>query len=125
MLDSVSAFDWDPGNWHKCAEHGVSQAEIEFVLRGELRVFPDLPHSSEETRFLGIGRDSTGRYAFIAFTLRERDAQRLVRPISARYMHDKEVRHYEAQVRVPPQTAEDEVGSAGRTVRGGRRPDPI
>jgi uncharacterized DUF497 family protein len=109
MLESVSAFDWDSGNRDKCTDHGVSLDEIEFVLRGDLRGFPDVAHSAAETRFLAIGRNSAGRYVFIAFTLRRRDAGQLVRPISARYMHQDEVRHYEAQSQVAPQVADDVV----------------
>jgi uncharacterized DUF497 family protein len=36
-------------------------------------------------------------------------ALRLIRPISARYMHSREVRHYEAQVPSSTQAAQDEV----------------
>ncbi len=109
MLEMVSAFDWDSGNRDKCTEHGLSLEEIEFVLRGELRVFPDLAHSASETRLLAIGRHSAGRHVFVAFTLRRRGTERLVRPISARYMHQSEVRHYEAQSQFATQAADDEV----------------
>jgi uncharacterized protein len=34
---------------------------------------------------------------FVAFTIRMRGTERLIRPISARYMHAKEIRAYEAQ----------------------------
>lgn len=109
MLECVSAFDRDSGNRGKCTDHGVSLDEIEFVLRGDLRIFPDPAHSAAETRFLAIGRNAAGRYVFIAFTLRRREAEQLVRPISARYMHQDEVRHYEAQSQVAPQAADDAV----------------
>lgn len=33
---------------------------------------------------------------FVAFTLRVRAGHRWIRPISARYMHAKEIPHYEA-----------------------------
>ena len=56
---------------------------------------PDAAHSGAETRFLAIGRASSGRHVFLAFTWRERDGAQLIRPISARYMHAKEVQHYE------------------------------
>ena len=32
---------------------------------------------------------------FVAFTIRERGGRRLVRPVSARYMHRKEIEGYE------------------------------
>ena len=54
-----------------------------------------MAHSTVETRFLAIGRASSGRHVFLAFTWRERNGDRYIRPISARYMHAKEVRHYE------------------------------
>jgi hypothetical protein len=34
---------------------------------------------------------------FIVFTLRKQDAGTLIRPLSARYMHRKEVEHYEKE----------------------------
>lgn len=32
---------------------------------------------------------------FVAFTFRNRNGEQLIRPISARYMHEKEAREYE------------------------------
>jgi uncharacterized DUF497 family protein len=55
----------------------------------------DVAHSQDEERFLAVGQTQAGRYIFIAFTIREREKKRLLRPISARYMHDKEVANYE------------------------------
>lgn len=59
-------------------------------------VFPDLGRAQEE-RFNAIGRNALGRYLFIAFTFRMKDDGTLIRPISARYMHQKEIDHYERQ----------------------------
>ena len=64
----IAGFDWDDGNWPKCGKHGVSRAEIEQVLLGEPVVMAD-PHPGEPR----------------------------LRPISARYMHQKEIDHYEQQ----------------------------
>lgn len=75
----------------------MSLQDIESVFLGRVDVFPDPAHSQAETRYLGIGRAASGRHVFVAFTLRIRDGLRLIRPISARYMHDKEVKHYETQ----------------------------
>jgi hypothetical protein len=36
-----------------------------------------------------------GRPLFVAFTLRTRDNRQLIRPISARFMHAKEIAAYE------------------------------
>src|SRR5436853_7625691 len=93
---AVDGFDWDAGNQAKCQSHGVSIEEIEAVLRDEPRVAPDLAHSANEDRFIAVGRNRNGRPLFIAFTIRERNQQRLIRPITARYMHATEIQRYEA-----------------------------
>ncbi len=95
MRNVVAGFDWDAGNREKCQKHGVSVAEIEIVLTSELRVTPDPAHSDEEERFIGIGRTAEGKAIFVAFTFRLREGERLIRPISARYMHKKEIQAYE------------------------------
>lgn len=89
----VAGFDWDEGNWPKCGKHGVSQAEIEQVLMGTPAVLAD-PHHGEP-RMRAIGKTAGGRYVFLVFVLRERQGQTLLRPISARFMHLKEIQHYE------------------------------
>ena len=94
----VSGFDWDHGNRDKCCKHGVTHAEVESLFQHELRVFPDLRHSRSETRFFAVGRTASGRYVFVAFTVRSRAGNRYIRPISARFMHSREVRHYEAEI---------------------------
>ena len=95
MSLTFAGFDWDDGNWPKCGKHGVSIAEIEAVLTSRPAILPDLVHSQAETRFLAIGRTFERRHVFICFTIRERGAARYLRPISARYMRQKEVDHYE------------------------------
>jgi uncharacterized DUF497 family protein len=90
----VAGFDWDDGNRDKCRKHGVSIAEIEVMFANPVAVFPDPSHSDREARFKAIGR-SRGRHIFLVFTLRKRGYETLIRPISARYMHRKEVEHYE------------------------------
>jgi len=98
MVERVAGFDWDEGNRAKCTRHGVSINEIESVFQGEVWVFPDVAHSDRESRLLGIGRTTAARFVFVAFTLRVRDGERWIRPISARYMHAKEIRHYQAEI---------------------------
>jgi uncharacterized DUF497 family protein len=44
-----------------------------------------------------IGNIHAGRNVFLVFLLREINDQTRLRPISARYMHQKEVEHYEGQ----------------------------
>lgn len=98
MVERVAGFDWDAGNRAKCTRHGVSIEEIESVFQSEVWVFPDVAHSDRETRLLGVGRTAASRFVFVAFTLRVRDGERWIRPISARYMHAKEISHYQAEV---------------------------
>lgn len=42
-----------------------------------------------------IGQTQSGRYVFLVFMIRRLEDQTLLRPISARYMHQKEVDRYE------------------------------
>jgi len=72
-------------------------AAIEGLFHGPLAVFPDPAHSAAEERFKAIGCTDDGREVFIVFTLRKQDAGRLIRPLSARYVHRKEVEHYEKE----------------------------
>ncbi len=92
----IAGFGWDDGNWPKCGKHGVSLEEIEQVLLGNPAVMPD-PHP-DEPRLRAIGRTKAGRFVFLVFMLRQDDVQTLLRPISARFMHQKEIDHYENQV---------------------------
>lgn len=95
-----AGFDWDHGNREKCRKHGVSLKTIENLFAGEMAVLPDPRHSQVEQRFLAIGRTRSGRSVrsvLVVFTLRQRDGETLIRPISARYMHTKEVKSYEKE----------------------------
>jgi hypothetical protein len=98
MTSAVSGFDWNDGNRGKCQKHGLSVRMIESLFRRPLDVFPDPEHSAEEERFKAIGTTGQGRRVFIVFTLRKRGGERVIRPISARYMHQKEVEHYEKEI---------------------------
>jgi uncharacterized protein len=51
-----------------------------------------------ERRFRAIGRTTEGRSIFVVFTWRHRRKERLIRPISARYMHRKEVEAHEKEI---------------------------
>ena len=93
--EPVAGFDWDDAKRAKCQQHGVSVPEIEGLFRQPLAIFPDPAHSRDETRFKAIGRTEAARHVLIVFTLRQREGDRLIRPISARYMHEKEVKYYE------------------------------
>ncbi len=97
-----AGFEWDGANEGKCQKHGVSIAEIESVFRGQVRIAPDLEHSLLEERLKAIGVSDAGRNVLIAFTVRMRGADRFIRPVSARYMHAKEVAHYEKETSDAP-----------------------
>jgi uncharacterized DUF497 family protein len=93
------SFDWDDGNRAKCQTHGLSISEIEYVLaHSETYIVPDRRNSEYEPRFIAIGRNESGRYAFVAFTPREKDGRTVWRPISARYMHKREIARYEKEI---------------------------
>ena len=97
MHEPMAGFNWDEGNRAKCRKHGVRVEQIEALFQGQMRVFPDPGHSTRETRYLGIG-PVDGRHVLVAFTIRVMAGERFIRPISARFMHTKEVKHYEAQI---------------------------
>jgi uncharacterized protein len=80
-----SGFDWDSGNLEKCQKHGVSADIIEALFDRPIR------------RLRAIGKTAEGRAIFVVFTLRRRGDDIFIRPISARYMHEKEVRNYEEE----------------------------
>ena len=92
----ISGFDWDAGNWPKCGKHGVSKAEIEHLIANARFVVDD--PSPTEKRFRTAGQVPTGRFVFVAFTFREKDGVAMIRPISARYMHKKEVESFEKEM---------------------------
>lgn len=86
-----TGFDWDDGNWPKCGKHGMAKAEVEEVFLNVPAVHRNPVHSGTEERFKAIGQTNTGRFAYVSFTFRDG----LIRPISARFMHRREVERYE------------------------------
>lgn len=88
----LSGFQWDDGNWPKCAKHGVSKDEVESALRNAVVEVPD-PDPSE-ARLRTVGRTDLGRFVFVVFTYRSEGNETLIRPISARFMHTKEIATY-------------------------------
>ena len=61
------------------------------MFHAGLSVAPDPEHSTTaEQRFIAVGLTPEGRAAFIAFCWRDDK----IRPISARYMHVREVTRY-------------------------------
>ena len=98
MLSGIAGFDWDQGNRDKCQKHGVPLAVIESLFGKPVAVFPDPAHSTEEKRFKAIGRTCDGRGVLIVFTLRTKGNAAFLRPLSARYMHPKEVIYHEKAI---------------------------
>jgi uncharacterized protein len=93
-LSKIIGFDWDEGNARKNERHGVSMAEAEQVFfNTPLLLLPDAKHDETEPRFHALGKTIDGRRLYITFTLR--DADQLIRVISARDMHRKERVIYE------------------------------
>jgi uncharacterized DUF497 family protein len=98
MAMAADGFDWDAGNRSKCQKHGMTIAQIEHVVsHAETLIVRDQKRSAFEERFIAVGRTQDGRFAFVAFTPRERDGQTFLRPISARYMHKEEIEKYEKE----------------------------
>ena len=95
MSVAVAGFEWDDGNWPKCGKHGVTKNEIEAMFTLAPAVFQDETHSNAEERFKAIGTIDGQRYIYVNFTLRPTSEKTLLlRPISARYMHRKEIEKY-------------------------------
>ncbi|WP_349255873.1 BrnT family toxin [Candidatus Binatus sp.] len=66
--------------------------EVEHVLaHAATLIVLDLKNSRTEPRFLAMGRTEEGRYTFVVFTPRQTRGGVFLRPISARYMHRKEI----------------------------------
>jgi hypothetical protein len=92
-----SGFQWDEGNRAKCQKHGVTVEAIELLFLHPVAILPDESHSQGERRFRAIGKTGDGRSVFLVFTLRQHEGDTLIRPISARYMHKKEVEAFEKE----------------------------
>jgi uncharacterized DUF497 family protein len=101
MTLRVSGFDWDEGNREKCQQHGVSIAEIEDLFTQSPRIAPDPRHSGDEDRLIAVGRTKAGRPVFMAFTIRTKSRRRLIRLVTARYMHAQEIAAYEKESATP------------------------
>jgi len=97
MDRDIRGFDWDDGNRVHCQKHAVTVAEIEGLLRSGPRIAPDFKYAHLEDRLIAVGRNEQGRPLFVAFTIRKLAGRRLIRPVSARYMHAREIKSYEAQ----------------------------
>ena len=97
MVLQFDGFDWDRGNRAKCQKHGLSIALIESLFARPLAILPSAADSQDERRFCAVGQTGNGRRVFLVFTLRRKGDMQLIRPISARYMHKKEIESYEKE----------------------------
>lgn len=99
MKLSIAGFEWDDGNVSKCQKHGLSISEIEgFLLQDGNVIVADFKHSGQqEQRFIAAGIIGKRR-VFVGFTLRSRKGGIFIRPISARYMREKEAIRYEQEI---------------------------
>lgn len=86
-------FDWDTGNLNKSyKKHGITQKEAEEIFVSEdFFVAPDVKHSQNEERLIGLGTTTQGEKLLVVFTRRKKK----IRVISTRRMHRKEVEKYE------------------------------
>lgn len=96
-----AGFDWDHGNRKKCQKHGVSIAEIETMFAGPVLIASDPLHSVKEERFKAIGAGASGRKLLVVITWRTRGGETFIRPVSASYMHEKEIKAYEKETSSP------------------------
>ena len=95
----VSGFDWDEANSDKCQKHGLSRREVEHaLLNAESLIVRNVRNSSVEERYIAIGTTRAGRFSFVVFTFRTVEGELKLRPISARYMHKKEVAKYAKEI---------------------------
>jgi uncharacterized protein len=85
-------FDWDSGNLPKCLGHAVSLAEIKALFHGDVYVVRDSVVGGER-RTLAFG-NGAGGWIFCVFTWRGGR----IRPVSVRFMHDKELKRYAKEV---------------------------
>ena len=97
ILEHCEGFEWDDGNsnknWHG---HHVSDAECEQIYFNlPLMTVADKGHSQRERRFQALGQTDSGRFLFVAFTIRAA----LIRVISAREMNKREQRRYEEEIK--------------------------
>lgn len=90
--------DWNEGNTSKIKARVATEVIDEF-FKLRLLIKEDVRHSMSEARFIAMGYTKERRCLFVAYTIRMKGDEKLIRPISARYMHKKEKEAYEAEVK--------------------------
>lgn len=88
----IDGFDWGEGNRATCEKHGVSIAEI-VEAPSVIDLVVDDPFGREK-RYRTVGRTRQGRHIFAVLIVRNNR----LRPISIRYMHQKEVAQDEKEM---------------------------
>lgn len=91
-------FDWDKGNIAKI-DARIRLKIVEDFFKQKLLIKEDLRHSQSEQRFLAIGYTREKRCLVAVYTLRMNGTDKLIRPISVRYTHQKEEKAYEAELK--------------------------
>lgn len=93
-LSKVKGFQWDKSNVAHITKHNVLPREAEEVFFDKDNVQDeDLGHSTNEKRFLIIGKTDKGRLLYQIFTIRRGK----IRVISSRDINKKEVKLYEKE----------------------------
>ncbi len=85
-----TGFEWDTGNLHK-VQKKIDLTIAELALSSSPYVAFDTFHSMNEKRWFLVNKVFE-KYVFLIFTERNNT----IRIISARFMHSKEVKKYEA-----------------------------
>jgi len=90
---NVTGFQWDKGNLDKSyAKHGITPQEAEEIFLDEnLLILEDVKHSQNEERFTAIGKTTSAKLLFAAYTSRKEG----LRIISIRKANKKEKQIYE------------------------------
>ena len=90
-------FEWDPakakGNFSKHRVHFEAAAEV--FLDPLALTIPDDEHSESESRWITMGKDTTGQYILVVHTFEEAGEMARIRLISARRPTPTEVQAYE------------------------------
>ena len=87
--------DWDDRNLEHVTKHGVARSEIEQAFRNDPLIVPDPYPGSVEARWRAIGKNDDDPHIFVVYTYRLVGNGLRVRPISARYMRNREIESYE------------------------------
>ena len=95
-VEKAVGFDWNQGNllknWEK---HGVKYTEAEEIFNDKDRkIYKDVKHSTNEDRYLALGKTAAKRKLAVDFVFRGKR----IRIISARAMSKKEKIVYEKRV---------------------------